>query len=359
MLNNKKKKITLILPSLHAGGMERVMSELAICFVEQKNAEVDIILLGIDEQFYNLPKEIKIHEPGFTFNKEKRLFGTLKTMLFLRNKLKKLKPDVVLSFGEMYNSFVLIATIFTRHKVFISDRSKPDKNWGTVHHLLRFFSYHRASGIIAQTEYAKQMMFKRLINPNVEVIGNPIKQMPATTALKNRDKIILTVGRLIKSKRLDLLIKIFHQTDYKNWRLIIVGDGPEKQYLQNLATTMNLTNNIEFTGNQKDVSAYYKQAKIFAFTSNSEGFPNALGEAMSEGLAAITFDFIAGASDLIINETNGLLIPMDDETKYVNQLNKLMQDEELIENLGIAAKQYISRYDRNIIADKYYSFLLS
>lgn len=358
--HSAQKKIVLVLPSLHAGGMERVMSELATCFFEKHQAKIDLVLLGVDEHFYALPKGILIHEPDFDFNKKKQLTSTIKTMLYLRKKLHELQPDAVLSFGEMYNSFVLIASIFTKYSIFVSDRSKPDRNWGSLHHLLRFLSYHRAKGIIAQTELAKKAMQKRLWWSNIEMIGNPIKPTVLNRdASYKRKNIILTVGRMIKSKRHHLLIQLFHQTDYRNWQLFFLGDGPEKDNLEKLARELSLNDHIHFYGNQKDLEPFYQQAKIFAFTSNSEGFPNALGEAMSAGLAPITFDFIAGASDMIVNESNGFLVPMDDENQFVFQLNRLMQNQVLIESLGNEATVSIKKFDRDIISSKYYSFILS
>ena len=340
--------------------MERVMSELAACFAEQQQASVDLILLAIDEQFYNLPKGVRIHEPDFLFNNKKRLSGSIKTMLFLRKKLQELQPDAVLSFGEMYNSFVLIASLFTKHRIFVSDRSKPDKNWGVLHHILRFLSYHKAAGIIAQTAFAKKLMSKRLLWSNIEVIGNPIKPTFLKDASASpRKNIILTVGRMIPSKRHRLLIQLFHQTNYKDWQLIFLGDGPERVHLEQLATELDLRDHIVFHGNQKELTTFYQQAKIFAFTSNSEGFPNALGEAMSAGLAPITFDFIAGASDMITNESNGFLIPMDDDKQFVSQLNRLMQNDDLIAALGNEAAASMKQFDRDTIARKYYSFIIS
>jgi len=352
------KKIVLVLPSLHAGGMERVMSELAFFFTTKKNAEVHLILLGIDDKFYSLPQSVTVHEPSFAFNKKNILLETAKTMLYLRKTINGIKPDSVLSFGEMYNSFVLIGTLFTKHQIFVSDRSKPDKNWGKFHHLLRNVFYRRAAGIIAQTEMAAQIMTKRLNHSNIKVIGNPIN-MINSTRLEPRKNIILSVGRMIKSKRFDLLIKLFSQTSNENWELHILGDGPERQTIEAVVYSMNLSNKVTLLGAKKDVAPFYAQSKIFAFTSNSEGFPNVLGEAMSAELAPITFNFIAGASDLIEHNINGLLIPMDDEKLYIEGLNKLMNDNSLVDKFSIESKKSISKFSTNIIANEYYNFILS
>lgn len=355
---DKTKKIALVLPCLNAGGMERVMSELAIYFCVQKKVEVHLILMTNQVIFYTLPAEVIIHEPYPKIYKKNSFWNAIKTMWYLRKKIITVNPTAVLSFGEMYNSFVLIATIFTSYKIYVSDRSKPDKNWGKYHHFLRYISYKRASGIIAQTQIAKEIMVKRLPHANVKIIGNPIKPMVSTTKIV-RKNIILTVGRMVKSKRHDLLINLFNQTINKNWELHILGDGPEKQKLELLVSSLNLQDKVKFIGATNNVNFYYAKSKIFAFTSNSEGFPNALGEAMSAGLAAITFDFIAGASDLISDNENGFLIEMDEKAQYVHQLNALMQDDELINRLAKNAAESIKKFDTTVIAEEYYNFILA
>jgi len=354
----KKKKICLVIPSLHAGGMERVMSELAIFFATEKNAEVHLILLGIDDKFYSLPQSVTIHEPAFVYNKKSPLVATAKTMLYLRKTINNIKPDAVLSFGEMYNSFVLIGMLFTKYRIFVSDRSKPDKNWGKLHHLLRNVFYKGAAGIIAQTEMAAQIMTSRLHHSNIKVIGNPINMVNGAKLVVKKN-IILSVGRLIKSKRFDLLIKLFSQTSNENWELHILGDGPERHTIEAVVHSMNLSNKVTLLGAKKDVAPFYAQSKIFAFTSNSEGFPNVLGEAMSAGLAPVTFNFIAGASDLIEHGINGFLVPMDDENQYIKELNKLMNDNSLVDKFSAESKKSISKFNTNVIANEYYNFILS
>lgn len=357
-VNQPRPIIVLVLPSLVGGGMERVMSELAIYFATEKKATVHLVLLGIAEKFYKLPPQVKIHEPSFVCSRKMAFLNSFKTMWYLRNTIGELKPDAVLSFGEMYNSFVLLATIFTPYKIFVSDRSRPDKNWGRFHHLLRNLSYRRAAGIISQTNIAKKIMFGRMPHRNIKVIGNPIKAIQPAP-IEGRKNIILTVGRIIKSKRIDLLIRLFDKTDNENWQLHILGDGPEKAGLESLVASMKLNDKVVFLGRQNEVAAYYATAKIFAFTSNSEGFPNVLGEAMSAGLAPVTFNFVAGAGDLVTDNKNGFLVPMNEDAQYIKWLNTLMHSEILIQQMAAEATASIKKFDTAAIANEYYNFILS
>lgn len=95
------KRIALVIPSLQAGGMERVMSELSNHFVSKDEVDLHIILYGIRRDiFYSISNKITVHKPDFEFDSSKRLWNTIKTLWFLRKKLKKLEVDAALSFGE-------------------------------------------------------------------------------------------------------------------------------------------------------------------------------------------------------------------------------------------------------------------
>jgi GalNAc-alpha-(1->4)-GalNAc-alpha-(1->3)-diNAcBac-PP-undecaprenol alpha-1,4-N-acetyl-D-galactosaminyltransferase len=146
--------------------------------------------------------------------------------------------------------------------------------------------------------------------------------------------------------------------DNNDWELHFVGDGPERNNLIDLAIKLKIDSRVYFHGFSNDVIKFYETAKIFAFTSNSEGFPNVLGEAMSHGLATITYDFIAGASDLIINNHNGILIELNNQVSFRNKLVELINNEHLICKLGINAIECIKKYDINIIANRYLEMLL-
>jgi UDP-N-acetylglucosamine:LPS N-acetylglucosamine transferase len=112
--------------------MERVMSELAGFFCKKDEIEVHLILYGISpEVFYSVPENLIIHKPESKFNNRFRQFSSFKRLLFLRQQIKKINPDSVLSFGEYWNNFVLLALLGLRYPVYVSDRAQPDKPPGT------------------------------------------------------------------------------------------------------------------------------------------------------------------------------------------------------------------------------------
>lgn len=350
-----KRKIVLIIPSLKVGGMERVMSTLANFFCEMEGLEVHLILTGHQKKFYSINEKIILHEPKF--ENENKLLYSIKTLFFLRNHLKKINAFSLLSFGEKYNSFVLLASLGLNVKKYVSDRSKPDKNWGPFHNQLRRILYPSADGIISQTQYAKNFIFNSLKHGNVCVIPNPLSERKFQT-YGNKKNIILTVGRLIKTKNIEFLVKTFSKIKHAGWELWIVGSGPEKVRLDSLIREKKLSNKIKMLGDQVDVGKFYMQAKIFAFASTSEGFPNVLLEAMETGLPCVSFDCIAGPSEVIQNNRNGFLIPLGDEDLYESKLEQLIKDTSLRQAMSHEALCSVKKFNINTIGPQYLNILL-
>ena len=356
-------KICLIIPSLQAGGMERVMSEIISVLTSKPGLELHLILYGISREiFYEIPSTVRIHTPNFEFNNDHRSYYTLLTMIFLRKQVKKINPNSILSFGEIWNNFVLIALYGFKYPIFVSDRCKPDKSLGKLHNLLRKILYPKAKGIIAQTQVAKQIFHSLYNHNNIAVIGNPIREINPRSDIQ-KENIVLTVGRLISTKHHDELIKIFHSINHLDWKLVIVGydhlKQKNKQRLNDLVKELNLEKNILLVDKQKDIDKYYLKSKIFAFTSSSEGFPNVIGEAMAAGLPVIAYDCVAGPSELISDNENGFLIPLFDKLKFQERLKFLMENENLAEEMGNHSKELIKAFNVETISENFEKFILN
>jgi GalNAc-alpha-(1->4)-GalNAc-alpha-(1->3)-diNAcBac-PP-undecaprenol alpha-1,4-N-acetyl-D-galactosaminyltransferase len=361
--NKRKLIICLTIPSLQAGGMERVMSELAFYFASKSEPEVHLVLYGISREiFYPIPDNIIIHIPKFKFDNRWRLFYTLKTLCFLRKSIRKIKPTSILSFGEYWNNFVLLSALCLRYPVFVSDRSQPDKSLGWFHDNLRHWFYPRAKGLICQTEKAKEIFLAKNRHSNIAVIGNPIKNYSSAEPAEQREKNVLMVGRLITTKHQDKLIEMFAKVSAPEWKLIIVGYDHLKQQnmkrLTQLAKDLGVEHRVFFPGKKDNVEKIYSKSSIFAFTSSSEGFPNAIGEAMSAGLPVVAFDCVAGPSEMIIDGYNGFLIPLFDYKQFEIKLTSLMEDKDLREKLGSNARKSITKFSREKICEAFYEFIV-
>ena len=147
----------------------------------------------------------------------------------------------------------------------------------------------------------------------------------------------------------------------QDWKLVVVGgDAQNQNIMEKLKVQLDgLENpsNIELTGMRKDVENYLNRAKIFAFTSSSEGFPNVVGEAMSAGLPVVSYDCVAGPSDMIEDGVNGYLVPVFDDELFKQRLLKLMDSDEKLEQMGGKAKESIKAFAVEHITEKFYSFI--
>lgn len=354
-------KLCLTIHSLQPGGMERVMSELAIFFCSKPDIEVHLLMYGIRPFiFYSLPANIHIHKPLFIFNNKRRFIYSLKTMLFIRQEISQIQPYSILSFGERFNNLVLLALIGKKYPIYVSDRCQPNKSLGWFQDVLRRFLYQRVSGVIVQTNLAKEIYQKSMPKALLTVIGNPIKTIMSESEII-RENIVLTVGRLIESKHHDELIRIFADINMPDWKLVIVGDDALKQHnkqkLEHLIKQLNFEDRITLAGVQNNVDEYYLRCKIFVLTSSSEGFPNVIGEAMAAGLPVVAFDCIAGPSEMITDNIDGFLIPLFDYRLLKDKLIQLMNDPILSEAMGEKARSSIQRFSSDKIGEDYYSLL--
>jgi len=338
------------------------MAELANYFARKPGLSVHLIIFGsIHEVYYPLSDRVTVHVPGFRYHPSRRFPYYLRTMLFVRRRVKALKPGAVLSLGEIWNSFVLLSLYGLKYPVFISDRCQPGKEFGRLHSLLRRLLYPRADGMIAQTEVAGAIYRREFKKLDIAVIGNPIREFAVPDHKKAKEDIVLSVGRLIPTKNQKELIDLFLQTDMPGWKLVIVGGDTVKQpltgQLQAYIHERGAQERVSLEGEQPGVDGYYLKSRIFAFTSSSEGFPNVIGEAQSAGLPVVAFDCVAGPSEMVADGKNGFLVPLYDYDRFRTCLQMLMESGELRDRMGRYARESIGKYSIGSIGEAYLSFM--
>lgn len=339
-----------------------MMSELLNYLSANKSYELHLILYGHKREiFYKISDSIIVHKPSFEFNNTYRLYYSIKTSFYLRKEIKRINPVSILSFGELWNNFVLLSLLGLKYSVFVSDRGSPLKSYSRFQEWLRKILYKNASGVIVQTKAAKEIYKHKLKNKNIIVIGNPIRTISSQN-ITAKENIVLTVGRLINTKHHDRLINIFLKINIPGWKLIIAGDDAQKQNnrvkLEKIIRDKNAGDRVILLGTVENVDELYLKSKIFAFTSSSEGFPNVIGEAQSAGLPVIAFDCVAGPSELIENGVNGYLITLFDYKSYEEKLRILMTDEKLRNELGIKARESIKKFSIDNICQKFEKTIL-
>ncbi len=333
-------KISFAIYSLGSGGAERVVSLLANYLVNKY--EVEIITFTKDESFYKLDDRIVHTKLGIDFiskNKVSTIFNIFKRIKILSGYLKKSNPNVVISFMTHTNILSIIASKIANKKIIISERIAYDF-YGKKINFIKNLAYRFSNMLVVQTKNDA-----KFYNIKKDTIPNPleIKCQPS-----KKENIILAVGRLNKQKGFDALIKIFSKID-TNWKLIIAGEGKERENLKKLIKK----DNIFLIGNQKDIFSWYSKASIFVLSSKKEGFPNVLLEAMGCECACVSFDCPYGPSEIIENGKNGVLIENQNREKFQQTLENLINDKKLRTNLSCEAVKVRDKYSIEKIARKW------
>ncbi|MCX7548388.1 glycosyltransferase [Xanthomarina sp. F1114] len=308
-----KKKIALFVPAIGFGGAEKVVSLLT--FELTKYFDVTLILLYdiIDLPISNKIKVIKLSKEGESFKSSKiEHFKDYLKFIFKYNKvLKEENIEVVISFMLRQNAMTGIAKMFNpKLKSIISERCFPSKRYkntkltATISSFLIPLFYNRSDKLFSNSVYINQDL-KDQFNVNIDksVIYNPIiiedeePQINSYTQLEESFK-ITTVGRLIPVKnQIHILKSLKNLPD--NIVLDIYGDGDLQPELEQLSLDYNLKNRVSFKGNVLEVNKKIKNYHCFVLSSLTEGFPNALLEAMSVGLPVIATNCMSGPLELL------------------------------------------------------------
>ena len=164
----------------------------------------------------------------------------------------------------------------------------------------------------------------------------------------DQEYLIVSIGELSKRKNHQIVIKAIAELHNKNVKYIICGKGSEEESLKKLAAKLNVTNQVIFAGYREDVKEIMQASDCFVFPSKQEGLSVALMEAMAEGMPVICSD-IRGNNDLIDNEVNGLIVPMNVTSAYVKAMQTLILNQERGKRYGLAAKEKVKLYDRAVV----------
>lgn len=351
-------KVLLVIPSLGAGGAERVISGLANDWCHKNRCEVEVVVLSNSPDFYQMDERIKIHRLGYRGGQwwGGKIVSLISVLFGLRCLMRSISPDVCMSFIRESNIITILASRWLQLKVVISERDSSKAVVSQIYRLLRKKLYPLADGLIVQTEDYKDFILKEVGLVNLKVIPNPVRNIKCE--IGNREKIIINVGRLIEEKGQEYLLRAFSLCKYaEDWKLVILGDGILKDSLICKANELGLMERVTFLGQTRDVDQWLCRSSIFAFTSISEGFPNALAEAMSASLACVSFSCVAGPRDLIVNGLNGYLVDVGDIAAFAKCIDELIQSVVLRSEFGLQAKITSEKLDFAYISKEYFDFL--
>ena len=366
-MNQEKRRICLIAPSLQMGGIERAMSTLANYFVS-RGQEIHYITLFPFEPFFELDNKIKLHVPPYNFSRFDR--NILQTTHYyikmlapfnghIRTEIKKIRPDIIMSFGDWFPHAIMLQIADLKIPFYYCNRSNPNIRYSIIPTIIRFMAYKFAAptGIIAQTNEA--MLRKKKIlgfNIPIKIIPNPVRRIEKEGIEK--ENWIVSVGRLHLEKGFVRLMQSFSMIDNKGWKLVLAGGGVHEKEIRQKSIDLGISENVLFLGKISTVDELLLKSKIFVLASHQEGYPNALCEAMSAGLACISFDIVAGPKDIIIDGENGFLIADNDLKSMAEKMQFLIDNPETIEQIGNNARNISITNSIETIGNQFLNFIL-
>ena len=264
----------------------------------------------------------------------------------LRSELAAHSPDAVISLGDVTNIRIIAATEGLRIRRFVSERCDPRRNSIGPWEPLRKRLYPRADGVVTQTSDAAQFFEQAGCVCHVIPNGVMKPRLGTAPATPREGRRCVTLSRLVVYKRLGILIRAFASIagNHPDWSLDIWGDGPRRPQLQQLIDELGARERIRLCGHAKDVYAVLAEADLFAMTSESEGFPNALCEAMACGVAPVIIDCGPGVRDIIRDGVDGVLVSGADPNHFAAALDRLMTDDDERRRLGARATEVVERF---------------
>lgn len=363
--NIPMQKIAFHLNSLQQGGAERVVSNLANRFAKE-GYEVVIATewYGTDE--FALDQKVRRVHVGLTKEDENRsrISKMLRRIWYLRRFMKKEKPDVVVAFtrGVLYRA--LAAGIGTGIPVVISVRTDPVGHYDKKADKLRIpLLFPHAAGCVFQTEGAKAF-FAPYLQENSRIILNPLNPKyigVPEPAVRTKD--VVQSGRLVDFKNQPMLIRAFLKVHEKHPDYTLKIYGPDskdgtKEILESIIHENHAEDFVKLMGGSNTLEKDLADAALYAFSSDWEGLPNALMEAMALGLPVVSTDCPCGGPKTLIEDgVNGLLVPIMDEKAMTDGILRLIEDRELAERLGREARRISERANEDAVFEQWQTYL--
>ncbi len=353
-------KILFYISSLNKGGAERVISNLASLF-SKKDYEVLFVTSTKSDNEYTLGENVKriaISNEYIKSYLKRNIFNCRK----LRKIMKEFKPDVAISFLAEPCYRLMLSSFGLKIKRILSVRGNPEKEErrNFISKLLTKMLYRRADYIVFQTKQQMEHFDKRIQKKGV-IIQNPVLSTFYNVDMSNaQEKDIVSCGRLNIAKNFPLLIKAFYLIHNKvNENLYIYGEGALRDELQALIDSLGLQERVFLPGIIDDVPQTIKHAKLFVMSSDYEGLPNALMEAMVLGLPCISTDCKVGGPKDLLSDECGVLVPTNNVEMLSAAMLDLLQNKAKRELYGKNAKIKALNYHPDLIFKKWEELIKS
>lgn len=355
-------RIVLLTHSLLLGGAERVMTCMANHWVG-RGWDVRVLRLARAAPAYELDTRVRSEVVATTLDglsRGQKVAGLPFLLAGLRETLKEARPDAVISFTDAMNLRACVCC-YGIAPLIVSERIHPRFHTiipleapAIIRHAAgaaRNAIYRMADRIIVQSQRSKEYL-PRTLHERIDVIPNPVQRSVRSSGSTEPSRpVVLAAGRLVRQKRFDLLLEAFARASAGSpeWRLRIFGEGKLRSELERRIGELGLSGRASLQGNSSALDSAMNQADLFVLSSDFEGFPNVLAEAMAAGRPVIATDCPTGPAEMIRPGIDGLLVPPGNLDALADALRALMGDPERRAALASRAPEICERFELETI----------
>lgn len=356
------------------GGMERVLYNKVKCLSEQMHWDVTVVTTDQHDRppFYPFPESIRMIDLGINYSEDnvKGAFGKICGYLKKRRRHRKLLEELLIK-----EKADIVVSLYPSESSFIPDIKDGSKKVLEIHYCKFFRLQYGRKGLLGAIDRWRTWQDERIVRrfdkfvvltnedreywgklPNICVIPNAA-MFVADRYSDVSNKRVIAVGRLDYQKGFDRLIQaweiVYKSGKYNDWRLDIFGQGEWKEMLQGMIDERELNGSAFINKPTKNIGKEYAESAMLVMSSNYEGFPMVMIEAMACGLPVVAFDFKCGPKDIISDGENGLIIRNGDIKALAEGMMRLMEDTENRKRMSLNARKIVDTYSEKAVMDKW------
>jgi glycosyltransferase involved in cell wall biosynthesis len=347
--------------ALAGGGAERALLDTGV-LLHSRGHHVSVLTFDDGKgDAYEVPPGMSravLNVPGRSSNRLHGLINNLRRMLMIRAYVRRTRPDVMVSYLTRANVLCLLALAGTGVPVIVTEHNVPALRDAPMHRFwsaLRRALYKLAAQVVVVSRGLAEH-YRWVPAGRLSVIYNMLRDEEPDAGerhdfLDPRFQYIVGMGRLEPEKRFDALIQAFKliEAECPDWKLLILGEGSQRNELARSIDSLGLNGRVLVPGRVVHPRSALRRCGLFALSSESEGFPLVLLEAMSVGLAVVSFDCDFGPREIIANDSSGLLVPAGDIPALAKSLLRLVSDVHLRTRLAAGGAASVSRFQPQAI----------
>lgn len=359
-------KIVFLITALDYSGGPKMMAWVANQFAKEGN-KVTFISIYSNKIDQPLEKNVQFISLGLKKSDSRIIRNTiemLKVEVLVSREINRINPDVVIGFLYSVDYFYTLFNCNRRRKIILSQRLDPYQERGISAKIKRRI-IEKADGVVFQSFGARDYYDKK-VKDKACVIPNPVTEKTLSfkkdiKPFSERRDIIVVPARLdIHQKRQDVMLDAFEivAKEFTNVRLVLLGNGPDKERLNEIIKEKNLVGRASIHPAVSSAEEFTKDCKIVCLTSDYEGLPNSIIEALALGLDVVATDCSPGGAKMLIEDCiNGYIVKRGDYLALADRICELLRKPDLADRVSLEARKISEKYSEENISKQWLRYV--